>query len=218
MANEIINTENIAVEFAEQNVVLVDPNRIVVDGKIQERLVKHEELTIYVNLQARVVPRSKVIGGAGVETEALVDIFEGNINFMKPGDKDYLTTDWVETATGVHNTKQYRDLQDPMTGKDYNREIITNKRDSEAFGITNIQIGLNPSYVPTVTINFVDVKGRTLFEQGQNSPYAAFFQMPYPLFFLTVKGFYGKAVKYQLMMHKFNASFDPSIRKLQCYM
>lgn len=47
MANEIINTENIAVEFAEQNVVLVDPNRIIVDGKIQERLVKHEELTIY---------------------------------------------------------------------------------------------------------------------------------------------------------------------------
>ena len=210
MANEIINTENIAVEFAEQNVVLIDPNRIVVNGEIQERLVKHEELTIYVNLQARVIPRSKVIGGAGVETEALVDIFEGNINFMKPGGKDYMTTDWVESATGVHNNKQYRDLQDPLTGKDYNKEIITNKRDSEAFGITNIQISLNPAYVPTVTINFVDVKGRTLFEQGQNSPYAAFFQMPYPLFFLTVKGFYGKAVKYQLMMHKFNASFDPT--------
>jgi|TARA_R110002074_G_scaffold6686_4_gene29979 hypothetical protein len=209
MANEIINTENIAVEFAEQNVVLIDPNRIVVEGEIQERLVKHEELTIYVNLQARVVPRSKVIAGAGLETEALVDIFEGNINFMKPGGKDYLTTDWVDSATGEHNSKQYRDTQDPVTGKDINREIITNKRDSEAFGITNIQISLNPSYVPTVTINFVDVKGRTLFEQGQNSPYAAFFQMPYPLFFLTVKGFYGKAVKYQLMMHKFNASFDP---------
>ena len=141
MANEIINTENIAVEFAEQNVVLIDPNRIVVEGEIQERLVKHEELTIYV-------------------TEALVDIFEGNINFMKPGGKDYLTTDWVDSATGEHNSKQYRDTQDPVTGKDINREIITNKRDSEAFGITNIQISLNPSYVPTVTINFVDVKGK----------------------------------------------------------
>ena len=70
------------------------------DGKPQKRLVKHEELVINLNLQARVVPRSKVISGAGVETEALVDIFEGNINFLKPGDKDYLTTDWADVFTG----------------------------------------------------------------------------------------------------------------------
>jgi|TARA_R110002020_G_scaffold196775_2_gene397760 N-acetylmuramoyl-L-alanine amidase len=216
MANEITNTENILVEFAEQNVVLVDPNQILVDGKPQKRLVKHEELVIYLNLQARVVPRSKVISGAGVETEALVDIFEGNINFLKPGDKDYLTTDWADVFTGggdeggQFNQKQYSEKRDPLTGKDHTSETIKNKRDPESFGIENVQISLNSAYIPTVTINFVDVRGKTLFEQGQNSPYAAFFQLPYPMFLLTVKGFYGKAVQYHLMMHKFNASFDPS--------
>ena len=77
MANEITGTENILVEFAEQNVVLVDPNKILDgNGEPQERLVKHENLTMYVNLQARVVPRSKVISGAGVETEALVVVMK----------------------------------------------------------------------------------------------------------------------------------------------
>jgi len=217
MANEITGTENILVEFAEQNVVLVDPNKILDgNGEPQERLVKHENLTMYVNLQARVVPRSKVISGAGVETEALVDIFEGDINFMKPGGKDYLTSDWTDTMTGggdengPFNQKVNTATRDPLTGKDYSKETIINKRDPESFGIENIQISLNSAYIPTVTINFVDVRGKTLFEQGENSPYAAFFQLPYPLFMLTVKGFYGKAVKYQLMMHKFNATFDPA--------
>ena len=56
----------------------------------------------------------------------------------------------------------------------------------------------------------VDVQGRVLFEQGEKSPYSAFMQQPYPLFILTVKGYYGKAIRYELMLEKFNAKFDPS--------
>ena len=55
-----------------------------------------------------------------------------------------------------------------------------------------------------------DVKGRALFEAGNNSPYAAFFQLPYPIFYLTIKGFYGKAVRYPLMLQTFSSSFDSS--------
>ena len=154
MANEITNTENILVEFAEQNVVLVDPNQILVDGKPQQRLVKHEELVIYLNLQARVVPRSKVISGAGVETEALVDIFEGNINFMKPSGKEYLTTDWADVFTGggdeggQFNQKQYNTKKDPLTGRDDTRETIQNKRDPESFGIEKCSDFLKFSLYP----------------------------------------------------------------------
>ncbi len=57
---------------------------------------------------------------------------------------------------------------------------------------------------------FKDVKGRSLFEGGNNSPYAAFFQFPYPLFYLTIKGYLGKAVRLPLMLEKFGSSFDPS--------
>jgi hypothetical protein len=54
----------------------------------------------------------------------------------------------------------------------------------------------------------VDVRGRALFEKGENSPYSVFFNYPYPLFFLTIKGYLGKAVKYQLALRTFNARFD----------
>jgi hypothetical protein len=53
-----------------------------------------------------------------------------------------------------------------------------------------------------------DVKGRALFEAGDSSPYAAFFNMPYPLFQLTLKGFYGKAVRLPLMLRDFQSRYD----------
>ena len=218
MADEITNGDNVLVEFAENNVLLVDPNKVFEKGRPQDRLVNHENLSIYANLQARVVPRSKLISGAGVENEtpqSFVDVFEGEINFLKPSGKDYFTTDWTDTQTG----KGFRTPNGPLNQKSFIntidangnsllREKITNKTDNESFGIENISVTINKAFTPIVNITFVDVRGQTLFEQGANSPYAAFFQLPYPLFKLTLKGYYGKAVQYQLMMEKFNASFD----------
>jgi hypothetical protein len=54
----------------------------------------------------------------------------------------------------------------------------------------------------------VDIQGRSLFEQGENSLYSAFFNFPYPLFYLTLKGYYGKAIRYRLSLMSFNARFD----------
>ena len=57
-----------------------------------------------------------------------------------------------------------------------------------------------------------------MFESGPKSPYAAFFTLPYPLFYLTIKGYLGKAVRLPLMLQTFNASFDPSTHnfRIQC--
>ena len=61
MADEIINSEDILVEFNENNILLCDPNKVVKDGKPEARLAKHENLIIYANLKAKIVPRSKII-------------------------------------------------------------------------------------------------------------------------------------------------------------
>ena len=216
MADEINNNDNVLVEFAENNIVLLDPNKVLdSNGKPQDRLVNQENLTIYANLQARVVPRSKVITGAGMETESLVDVFEGKINFLKPGGKQYMTDDWADTQTGggnqdgPYNQKVLITKKDPFTGQDYTKEGIQNRLDDESFGISSINVTYDRSYIPQVNMTFIDVRGKTLFEQGQNSAYAVFFNLPYPLFLLTLKGYYGKAVQYQLMLRKFNANFDP---------
>lgn len=92
---------------------------------------------------------------------------------------------------------------------------------SEALSIKSIDIEFNSWYVATVTINFVDVRGASLFSPSEHnqinpddylkdSPYSAFFTMPYPQFNLKVKGIYGDAVSYPLHLLDFKATFNNS--------
>jgi hypothetical protein len=69
---------------------------------------------------------------------------------------------------------------------------------------------INTSFLPVIMVTLEDVKGRALFEAGNNSPYAAFFQLPYPQFTLTLKGWYGKAIKFPIMLQSFTSRFDPN--------
>ena len=68
--------------------------------------------------------------------------------------------------------------------------------DNGLLGITQINITTNSSFVPSVKIELEDVQGKALFQLGNNSPYSAFFNLPYPQFYLTLKGYYGQAVRY----------------------
>ena len=64
MADDILNAgESVYVQQVCDNLVLIDPNKITSpDGKtIEDRLVRHEDLVIYINLVARIIPRSKII-------------------------------------------------------------------------------------------------------------------------------------------------------------
>ena len=78
----------------------------------------------------------------------------------------------------------------------------------EALGITSIDIDFSSSYTPMVNINFIDIKGAAIFQSQGNSKYSVFFNLPYPLFRLKVKGYYGKPVVYCLHLIKFNSKFN----------
>ena len=84
---------------------------------------------------------------------------------------------------------------------------------SENLGITNIDVDFNSSYAPLVTINFLDLRGSSIFQNesqlnNNENKYSVFFQLPYPLYELTIKGYYGQPVKYCLHMTKFNSKFN----------
>ena len=50
-------SENILVEFDYNNISIIDPNKVIDnDGKVQERYVKQENLVMYVNLEADLIP------------------------------------------------------------------------------------------------------------------------------------------------------------------
>lgn len=94
----------------------------------------------------------------------------------------------------------------------------TEKSPTESLGIENIQIDFDTAYTPLIKIKFIDVRGNSVFSQTRDisdtgnpdSEYGVFFDFPYPLFELVVKGFYGKPVSYCLHLTKFTSSFNSS--------
>ena len=182
---------NILVKVDQNNLIYIDPNSVVNDGKVYPRNVNHEEMVMYVNLEADLIPRTTLI--ADGNKTSLSSVAKGTFNMMKSSNGEFDTT-WTNAYNG-------------------NDDSFFNKRkddsSSQSFGIESINITIKGgNFVPQININFVDVRGKTMFESPKNSPYKAFFHLPWPIFYLTVKGFYGKAIRYRLHMTKFSTKFN----------
>jgi hypothetical protein len=212
------NNGDILVEFDYNNIIVVDPNKTIdSQGKIQERLIDHESLVMYANLEAEVLPRTKLAVGASPE-DRIRTISVAKMNFLKPTKDNFLGVGYYDELTGENSTKfkganqMMEKTIIPTDGtKPYNTSSpadLTNVFDNGLLGITSINITTNSSFVPSVSMKLEDVQGKALFSLGNNSPYAAFFNLPYPPFYLTLKGYYGQAIRYQLNLEKFNATFN----------
>ena len=169
--------------------VLFDVNGVrYIDPNPTDQIVNHEDLVVYVKLVAKSKGRS-ILTNTEDETiiieKELKNVGE-NTNFTYTEGKNYIDTDWTNIGGGPS----------PLG------------TDLGGFGITNINIDFKSSFMPQIIIDFVDVRGASLFEQGPCSPYAMFFHLPYPVFELTVKGYYGKPVTYSLALTKFNTKFN----------
>jgi hypothetical protein len=217
------NSENILVEFDYNNIVIVDPNKVIDDeGNSKERLINHENLVMYANLECKPIPRTKLALGSD-NNDIIRNTSIAAINFLKPGGKEFLDNSYTDEITGKNTLKGLGDNQvkvDTFKNPDkdddfYTRQtLLSNGKqgavDNGLLGIVSINIKQNTSFTPTVTIELEDVKGRALFEGGDNSPYAVFFNLPYPIFYLTIKGFFGKAVRYSLMLENFTSRYSTS--------
>jgi hypothetical protein len=206
--NSISENENILVRVDQQNIVHIDPNSILTsDGEIKSRLVDHESLVTYVNLEADLVPRSILF--ADKAENSLLSLASGTFNMMRnQGDKNpfenNLDSNWTETFNPALTKKNDDGTTEFLTPPNYDPSAQT-------FGIQSIQIVVKgASGIPQVSINFLDVRGKTLFESPENSPYKAFFHQPWPVFYLTVKGYFGKAIRYRLHLVDFKTKFNGS--------
>ena len=181
--------------------LLIDPNP---PGR---ETVPNEDLFLYIKLKAISKSRSVILNDSGKEGGSVqsdddpngteVNFIATRINYGSDGEPlnegiSYATTDYTEI--GGKNIEQ-------------NKGGVV-----EGFGIENIDITYNASFIPQVSIKFVDLRGASLFDvidkENRKSPYSMFFKMPYPTFELTVKGYYGKPVTYCLHMLKWSSSFN----------
>lgn len=194
MNNKLNNKDNILIKTDQNNLIYIDPNSVVTNsGEVKMRSINQEEMVMYVNLEADLIPRTTLILGG--ERNSLTSIAKGQFNLLSNGDKKNLDTSWTETY--VPKSDATKDKYSDTTG--------------QSFGIDNIQIKIvGTNFIPNVTIKFIDARGKTLFDSPEDSPYKAFFHLPWPVFYLTVKGFYGKAIRYRLHLIKFNTYFNSS--------
>jgi hypothetical protein len=223
MGVRLKQNKRIFIETDYDNIVVVNPNEVYnSNGKNEERLVDHEDLVYYANLETFIIPRTKLAIGESfdspvVNTTNIATIFGGDdalkVNFLKPKGKTEFDTSWSNQLTGEGSLGMRGINQNTETAVNFeNRKSfkkgVSNYEDTQLLGIKSISVNVKGTGVPEVSIQLVDIQGRSLFEQGENSLYSAFFNFPYPLFYLTLKGYYGKAVKYRLSLISFNASFD----------
>ena len=215
------NQENILVEFDYNNIIVVDPNKVIDEnGRAKERYVKQEDLVMYANLECKVLPRTKLAVGVD-NNDAIQTVSIASINFLKPGGKTALDNSWTDEFTGKDTLKgegvnqpKSTSISNPKKDDDFFiRQTITSGGkpgaiDNGLLGIQSISIKTNTAFTPRITVRLVDIKGKALFEGADNSPYAAFFNLPYPTFYLTIKGYYGKAIRLPLMLQSFNSRFN----------
>ena len=153
--NNTSNTEDIYVKVDQNNLIYIDPNSTIdSEGNVFARNIKTEKLVMYVNLEADIVPRS--ILASSNDTNTLTSLASGTLNFLKNGDgQDYDTT-WTNS---YYKSEEKTDSKGDPTG-----EFFQSDKTGQSFGINDITISIKGfNAIPTININFIDIRGTTLF-------------------------------------------------------
>jgi hypothetical protein len=163
-------------------------NSANINNNMVNAIPQYQDMFIYAELLATSRGRTVIVNGTeektGLEETIRVNFIGVDQNENKfLGNPNYLnfTTNYYDGSTG-ENLK------------------------FESFGISSIKITINSSFVPQVNIQFVDIRGLSFFNQ-EKSPYRILFNFPPPIFDLTVKGYYGKALRYKLHLVKYTSEF-----------
>jgi hypothetical protein len=202
MAKSKSNSENILVKVDQNNLMYIDPNSTISsDGTISPRGVEHEKLVMYANLEADIIPRTTFYSAGNQNT--MTSIAKGTFSFL--GNGSDFTSGWTDAFLTKDDAN--KDINKNPSGQVQSTNDVT----GQSFGIDSINIQVRgTNFVPQVNITFIDVRGKTLFSAPEDSPYKAFFHVPWPIFYLTIKGYYGKAIKYRLHLVKFSTKFNDS--------
>ena len=146
------------------------------------------------------------------------------LSWNSSGDKEKTTRVNFMSGTLMTDTANNNNTIPYMTTK-YADMYVTDLVDygtSEMLGIKSVNIEFESAVVPVITVQFSDVRGMSLFtptEMGKDSRFVnkrnveqsffqAFFQLPYPKFNISVKGFYGNPVSYEVTCDKFDTNFN----------
>ena len=209
----------------DEQVIYVEPNAM-------------DDITLY-NTQNGKVYKSTELENLCISVDLEVEVKGRTFATSKNAASSNVQMSWQSSANG--QTVRFMKGTKIPTGQNkdgFVNSLTTNYTDCflydvesegtcEMFGIKSIDISYNNFMVPEVTIQFIDVRGVSLFAQEEmrhcmvkngiggvddtsveGSFFKCFFTFPYPKFTLKVKGFYGEMVSYELTCSDFRAVFD----------
>jgi hypothetical protein len=176
------------------NIRLIEPNNVNINTNIVNGIPQYQDMFIFAELKAQSRGRTVIVTAndgnvskgafkTGLEKPRKANLLGVNQN-EEDNNPNYLnfTTNYYDGSTGSYT--QY-----------------------ESFGITGIKVIINSSFIPQVNIQFVDLRGLSFFN-NDSSPYRMLFDFPPPIFDLTIKGYYGKALNYRLHLVKYTSEFQ----------
>lgn len=196
--------------------IYIEPNNLNVDKPSNAIPQPYEDYSMAVDLQVE-IPSRDSCGDPNFKKILYFSSDNGTISFFGgsgggDGEQGYLTTNYTDVSASN-----------------------VGRGNKECLGISSINITYDSWFFPTVTINFVDVRGASLMmpqeyayrtelsngtkeitQLSGGSFFKALFSFPYPVFKLTVKGFYGMAATYNLAVKDFKASFNSNTGNFEC--
>lgn len=165
-------------------VQLIDPLEQATSLQLPTAAPKMEQLFIFAELVAYRRQRSIFRDNGQGQITLSSEFRDEDVNFLGFDNNDEkFTTRWTRNYDGTGTLE-------------------------EGFGMTDISISIPASFIPQVTIEFVDIRGLAFFNRGEESPYNVLLDMPPPLFSLKVKGYYGRALKYDLHLTKTSVKYS----------
>lgn len=204
----------------KQKIAYIDPNNLssydIKTGLFRDNVTwKPEDLNFSIDIQVVVPDRDNcgrkdyADGDNLVIQKPFVSFFSGQ-KFEEKDDtlKRFLTDSYTNIS--------YTEIKD---GKSGNAELL---------GVESIDISFDSHFFPQVVIKFIDVRGASLMMPEEQDYYGrvqeeesgtkdtngcrnffrALFHFPYPVFFLTVKGFYGTRETFLLSVEDFKTNFN----------
>ena len=155
---------------------------------------KNEDLCIGVKLEVDVPGRALSAANDGISMIGSWTTIIGDVNLFGNKVDGFMTTSYSDISSLDNH----------------------NGGNMDSIGIETINIRYNSWMFPEVDIKFIDIRGNAVMNpmecrkdgKSTGSFLNALFSFPYPMFRLTVKGYYGKPVTYKLTVRDVRTNFN----------
>lgn len=217
--------------------IYIDPNDLAAENERRHEFTNgthpynitydYEDLSVGVDLEVMTCERGGNVIANDISDNSTNNLFTNKngsklsvVMYDKNKEAENIKDGYLPTGKNNGNNKEYFFLTSDFAEANYD-DLSKGFDAREAMCIESINIDYSSNMTPEVTMNLVDIRGLSLFQPEElqdgmdksaknvtSNVFRALVRFPYPLFRLSIKGFYGTKVTYSLAPLSFKTTFD----------